>query len=225
MARILIDAREFRTSTGRSVERLLHYLQEVDHEHSYQVLLKPKDIEGWKAHNPKFHKVSCKYKEFGWGEQLGLWWQIHKLRADLVHFAMVQQPVLYGGKVVTTMQDLTTARFKNPSKNRVIFTLKQWVYKRVNKRVAHKSKAIIVPSEFVKDDVARYTRTNSRKISVTYEAAEMIAEEPGVVEGLEETKFIMYVGRPQPHKNLDRLVEAFILLKREQPYLKLVLAG
>ena len=44
MARIVIDARELRTSTGRYVERLLHYLKEIDHEHDYTVLLKPQGV-------------------------------------------------------------------------------------------------------------------------------------------------------------------------------------
>jgi glycosyltransferase involved in cell wall biosynthesis len=35
----------------------------------------------------------------------------------------------------------------------------------------------------------------------------------------------MYVGRPAPHKNLERLVEAFKILQTQHPTLKLVLAG
>jgi glycosyltransferase involved in cell wall biosynthesis len=35
----------------------------------------------------------------------------------------------------------------------------------------------------------------------------------------------LYVGRPTPHKNLERLIEAYALLKEKQPDLHLVLAG
>jgi glycosyltransferase involved in cell wall biosynthesis len=35
----------------------------------------------------------------------------------------------------------------------------------------------------------------------------------------------MYVGRPTPHKNLERLIAAYSQLKTEHPELKLVLAG
>jgi glycosyltransferase involved in cell wall biosynthesis len=225
MAKIVIDARELRTSTGRYVERLLHYLQQIDHDNSYRVLLKPSDMESWTASNKKFIKVECPYKEFSWSEQIDLLRQIRKLKPNLVHFAMTQQPVLYRGKVVTTMHDLTTARFRNPTKNWFVFTFMQWVYKWVSKHVANKSKIIIVPTEFVKDDVARFARVNSRKIIVTYEAADRISNTPESVEGLEDSQFIMYVGRPQPHKNLDRLQEAFTRLQSDHPDLKLVLAG
>jgi hypothetical protein len=101
--KIVIDARELRTSTGRYVERLLAYLQEVDTDlsHRYVVLLKPKDMDGWTAKSKRFSKVACRYKEFTFAEQLGFAWQLYKLQADLVHFPMVQQPILYQRKVVT----------------------------------------------------------------------------------------------------------------------------
>ncbi len=223
--KIAIDARELRTSTGRYVERLLHYLQEIDKKNDYVVLLKPKDMDGWEPTNPRFVKLACPFKEFTFSEQLGFWLQLHKLKPDLVHFVMVQQPVLYQGKVVTTMQDLTTVRFRNPSKNWLVFTIKQQVYKLVTKWVAKKSAAIIVPTEFVKDDVARYTHTNSRKITVTLEAADRITDQPEPIEGLDDTQFITYVGRPAAHKNLRRLIEAYELLQKDHPELKLVLVG
>ena len=38
--RIAIDARTLRTSTGRYVERLIHYLQKIDNRNDYIILLK-----------------------------------------------------------------------------------------------------------------------------------------------------------------------------------------
>lgn len=227
MKRIVIDARELRTSTGRYIERLIHYLQEVDTDlsHRYIILLKPKDMEGWKPKSKRFKAVACRYEEFGFGEQIGFAWQLFWLRPHLVHFGMTQQPVLYMGKTVTTMHDLTTLRFNNPAKNRVVFAVKQWVYERVIKWAAKKSKRIIVPSEFVKDDIAKFTHSNSRKITVTYEAGDIIDAKPEPMPELEDQQFIMYVGRPTPHKNLSRLIEAFAQLKQKHPELKLVLTG
>lgn len=227
MKRIVIDARELRTSTGRYVERLLNYLQEVDTDlsHRYIVLLKPKDMEGWKPKSKRFSAVPCRYKEFTFGEQLGLAWQLYRLRANLVHFPMVQQPILYQKAVVTTMQDLTTLRFTNPTKNRFVFRFKQRVYHYVNFIAARKSRAIITPSEFVKDDVAKFARINSRKITVTYEAGDSVDANPEPVAEVVDKQFLMYLGRPTPHKNLLRLVSAFVELKQKHPELLLVLAG
>lgn len=227
MKRIVIDARELRTSTGRYVERLLNYLQEVDADlsHRYIVLLKPKDMETWKPKSKRFTAVACRYKEFTFGEQLGMAWQLYRLRPHLVHFPMAQQPVLYFGKVVTTMQDLTTVRFTNPVKNKFVFAAKQRVYARVIKWVAYKSRHLITPTEFVKEDVAKFTRTNSRKITVTYEAGDQIDAKAEPIEALIDSEFIMYVGRPTPHKNLRRLIEAYAVVKEKRPALQLVLAG
>ena len=225
MTRIIIDARELRTTTGRYVERLLHYLQEIDQENNYTILLKPKDMDGWTPTNKHFKKVACPYKEFTFAEQIPFLRQLNKLGADLVHFPMVQQPVAYRGKVVTTMNDFTTLRFRNPTKNHLIFTIKQRVYKRVNKIVARKSAALFTYTEFVKTDIARFAHINSRKITVTYCAADKITARTEPYPELIDKSFIMYIGRPLPHKNLGRLLEAFPLIKEQYPDLRLVLAG
>jgi glycosyltransferase involved in cell wall biosynthesis len=227
MKKIVIDARELRTSTGRYVERLLYYLQEVDTDlgHRYYVLLNPKDVDGWEPKSKRFEKVPCANKEFTFSEQLGLAWKLYRMKPDLVHFTMIQQPVLYFGKVVTTAHDITNARFDNPSKNKYIYAVKQWVYKRVIKIVAHKSRVMITPSEFVKDDVAKFSGTNSRKYVVTYEAGDQVDAPAEEYPELKDKRFIMYVGRPTPHKNLSRLIDAFAQLQAKHPDLYLVLAG
>ena len=128
--KIVIDARTLRTSTGRYIERLIHYLQKIDNKNNYVILLKPKDFDDWQPSNPRFKKVICPYKEYTFAEQIDFKKQLESLHPDLVHFAMVQQPVWYNSSpVVTTMQDLTTVRFRNPDKNPVIFWIKQQIYK------------------------------------------------------------------------------------------------
>lgn len=225
MSTIAIDARELRTSTGRYVERLVHYLQHIDDQHDYIILLKPQDMDSWQPSNPRFRKVACPHKEFTFDEQIGFKKQLDILKPDLVHFTQVQQPVWYTGNVVTTMQDLTTVRFKNPSKNTVVFTIKQQVYKWVNKKVSRKSTALITPTEFVKNDIATFANIPPQKITVTLEAADVISDPAEVVKGLEKAQFIMYVGRPTPHKNLERFIEAFVQLRLSHPNLRLVLVG
>lgn len=221
----MIDARELRTSSGRYVERLLHYLQKVDMTNRYTVLLKPADIDGWLSSNPNFTSQATPYKEFTFGEQLGFRRQVKSLDADLVHFPFAQQPICYSRSAVTTIQDLTTLRFDNPDKNAFVFRIKQLVYAHVVKRAARKSLQLITPSRFVKDDIAQFAGVSPDKITVTYEAAEPIVDIAKAVPGLQDTKFIMYVGRPTPHKNLERLISAFQLLRAQHPDLHLVLAG
>jgi glycosyltransferase involved in cell wall biosynthesis len=225
MKRIVIDARESGTSTGRYLDKLIEYLHKIKPEHEFVLLAKEHRLDFLKEIAPNFIINTTPYKEFTFGEQLGFRKQISQLKPDLVFFPMVQQPVLYPGLVVTTMQDLTTLRFRNPAKNWLIFTVKREVYKWVNKRVAKKSKLLITPTEFVKQDVADYCHVDPKKITVTYESADKITDAPQAIKSLTGKRFLLAVGRPAANKNLWRLVEAFNKLSATQPELHLVFAG
>lgn len=227
MQHILIDARELHTTSGRYVERLLHYLQQLDNKHRYSVLLNPSDFETWQPTNQAFTKVRCTHKEFTFAEQLGLLRLVQGLAPDLVHFTFPQQPILYGGDVITTIHDLTTLRFTNPAKNRLVFSFKQAVYGQVIHRAARKSKCVITDTQFVKDDLLEFGhgKLKAENIVPIHLAADAIPQQAKPLKSLEGSQFIMYVGRPLPHKNLNRLIEAFVELKRQHPDLLLVLAG
>jgi hypothetical protein len=114
MSKIVIDARESGTSTGRYVDKLIEYLRQLKPEHEVVLLAKKHRLDYLKSIAPSFKTVATPYREFTFGEQVGFKRQIDSLHADLVHFPMVQQPVWYRGRVVTTMQDLTGIRFRNP---------------------------------------------------------------------------------------------------------------
>ena len=225
MARIVIDARESGTSTGRYIDKLVEHLHGLKSEHEFVVLTKAPRVEFMKSVAPNFRVVESNFKEFTFAEQLGFKRQLKRLKADLVHFGMTQQPVWYRGAKVTTIHDLTTTRFVNPDKNRTLYLLKRVVYSWVMKRVARDSQAILTPSEYVKNDLVNFAHISPDKVTVTYEAAEPIADPPTPLPDLQNKQFIMYVGRPTPHKNLERLIEAYSLLHAQHPNLYLVLAG
>lgn len=225
MSKIVIDARESGTSTGRYIDKLVEHLHKLNPPHSIILLTRAERLKFFARVAPTFTVLETPFKEFTFSEQLGFMRQLNGLEAELVHFGMVQQPVLYRGRVVTTIHDLTTVRFNNPAKNPGVYFLKQQVYKWVIKKAAHKSAAIITPTHYVKDDVAAFTRVDPAKITATYEAADFIQDVPEAVDGLRHQPFIMYVGRPTPQKNLGRLIDAFLELQKTRPELRLVLAG
>jgi len=225
MKHIAIDARESGTTTGRYIDKLIEYLHQLSPGLSITILTKQSRLDYMNGIAPNFKAVASPYKAFTFAEQIGLKKQLKKIDADLVHFCMVQQPVFYRGTVVSNMLDLTTVRFRNPVKNQLLFTVKQWVYIWVNKRVAKKSQAIITPTQYVKADVAEYTNIDPSKITVAYGAADPITDPAEPVPALIDKQYLMYIGRPLPHKNLWRLIEAFQLLQAQHPQLHLVLAG
>ncbi len=225
MKTILIDARESGTSTGRYIDKLIEYLAKLKPEFKIIVLTKSHRMDYLSKVAPKFEIVRADIKEFTFAEQLEFLKQIKSFKADLVHFEMVQQPVLYRGRVVTTIHDLTTLRFNNPDKNIVVYKAKQQIYKKVIKSAVKKSKFIITGSVYVKNDLMNYTGATSGKFRVIYEAADKIKAASKPLKSLKGTDYIMYVGRPTPHKNLERLVLSFKVLRKKHPKLKLVLVG
>jgi len=228
MKRIVIDAREYPTSTGRYIRKLLEYLEVIDgnnDQREYVVLLKSADFDAYQPKAKNFTKQIADIKEFTFVEQFKFLRQIRNLKADLVFFGMVHQPVFYRGRTVTTMQDLTTIRFTNPERSYIYVKIKWPIYAWLNRRVARKSAHIITPSDFVKQDVVSYTQVSPEKITVTLESADKITAPAEEYKPLKNNRYLMYVGRALPHKNLMRLIDAFGILQQDNPDLKLVLVG
>lgn len=225
MKKIVIDARESGTSTGRYMGKLVEYLAKARPKYEITVLTKQDRVEVLKKLAPGFEIVETPFNEFGFGEQIGFKKQIESLDPDLVHFTMVQQPVRYRGPVVTTIHDLTMTWEINPSRNLLLHRTKQEVYKWVIKKAARKSAVVITPTKFVQKDLARFAKISPEKITVTYEAADRIQAPAEPISSLAGKSFLMYIGRPSPHKNLEKLVMAFNEIRKTKPDLRLALAG
>lgn len=223
--KIVIDARGLRTSTGRYDDQLLRHLQLLDTENEYFVLLRSKDVEGWDISNPRFRAVACDVPDFSFAEQSTLLRQIKSLRPDLVHFLRPQQPWLYSGSKVTTIHDLTMLRYRNPNRSYLNFLIKRTVFAGLIKRVMKTSNTLLVPSNFVKEDLLHFARVNSQKIIVTPEGGDQLTAKSQKYVPLERTDFILSAGNPQLHKNLYRLIDAFKLLLQNYSTLQLVLVG
>lgn len=223
--KIAIDARISKTTTGRYVDQLIEYLQRIDTENDYVVIL-PETLKGeWQPTNPRFSATYVPYKNYSLGEQIGFLKFLNSLKADLVHFAMIQQPLLYRGTKVTTIHDLTLIKTYNSDKNWLVFHAKQMVGKVVFFVVARTSKKLIAISKFTKDEFVNYTRINLDKMPVIYEGSDMPLSSPVPYVDLQNKDFIMYVGNQSDYKNVRRLVQAHQLLLAHHPTLQLVFVG
>ena len=224
MKKIVIDARIINSSTGRYVERLLTYLQKIDHENQYIVLVPEKDLDYWKPTNKNFTLSACHYKNYSFGEQVGFALQLYKLRADLVHFCMPQQPLLYLKPHITNIHDLTLLKTYNTDKNWLIYHIKQIVGRGVFWVVGRTSKRIIAISKNTKREYIKFTGISKDKVAVTYLAAGTNTAHPVKI-NVPYKDFIMYVGQQSDYKNIKRLVLAHQELVKKRPELGLILVG
>lgn len=221
---IAIDARIINSTTGRYVERLLHYLQQIDTINRYSVLVPSKDLNYWQPTAKNFTLVAADFGNYSLAEQIGLKKLLDKLSPDLVHFCMPQQPVAYKGKTVTTFHDLTLIRTYNSDKNWLVYHVKQTIGKWVFKRVARKTNHIITPCLYTKQDLQSFVSIPDEKISVIYEAGETTIGTSRPY-NLPFKTFILYVGQQSDYKNIKRLGDAHQKLLATHPDLGLVLVG
>lgn len=224
---IVIDARIRRSSTGRYVDRLLEHLQEIDNDHRYTVLLEPGD--DWQPSNRKFTAIICKYRRFSFNpiQQITFSRWLNKLDADLVHFTLTgHQPLFYLRPQVTTTHDLTMLNYTRAGRlPKWLHYLRLRAYRLLMWVSHHQAKQVIVPTEYVKDAVHKYHLQTGRKITVTYEASEPPLKGKAERPDYAPDKFIMHVGSAFPHKNLERLIDVFGIVRGNVPGLKLLLIG
>lgn len=226
MAHIAIDARIISSSTGRYVERLIHYLGKIDSKNRYSILVRHKDLKFYQPSNPNFKIVEADFADYSLAEQTKFCVLLNQLKPDLVHFTMPQQPILYRGKTITTIHDLTLLKTYNSDKNWLIFKFKQMVGRLVFKKVCSSSQTILTPTNFTKQEVENFSKKAKSKTVVTYEAADPLPKniKPQKYD-LPFSDYILYVGQQSDYKNIKRLGQAHQKLLKKYPKLGLVLVG
>lgn len=238
--KIVIDGRLWDESgLGRYIRNLVINLEKIDSENQYYVFLLKKDFDKIDFSNPNFHKVLADFKWYGMSEQIQLPKILEFLNPDLVHFPHFNVPILHKGKFVVTIHDLIHQHFQTretSTLNPFFHTIKKLGYKKIFSHAVNKSSKIIVPSEFVKDQLIKEWQVKKEKIIVTHEGVDQ-----SMIDLIEKTTendfnkitekfdfkkpYLFYVGNAQPHKNLPRLISAFVKLKEKYPDLSLVLSG
>jgi glycosyltransferase involved in cell wall biosynthesis len=223
---IAIDARIINSSTGRYVERLLTNLEQIDSTNTYTVMVRQKDADYWKPTGSNFKVVIADFPNYSFPEQIGFTFFLNRLKPDLVHFCMPQQPLLYRGKRVTTVHDLTLVRFENIDMNPIIYKIRKQIFTQLLKNVVKRSKAVFTPTEYVRQDVLNFTSpAYSSKVMKTLEAWDAVAADLEVIPELDKKDFVFFVGNAFPYKNIDTILDAFTNVQKKHPNLHLGLAG
>jgi glycosyltransferase involved in cell wall biosynthesis len=217
--RIAIDARKLRDyGVGTYVRNLLRHLSRIDQSTEYVVLCRKADSELVSQHGANFRVVPESSPGYSIREQITVPLDLRRERVDLFHAPHYVLPPLTPCKSVVTIHDCIHLRFPQYLPNRL-----GYVYARSALWMAtHLSSRIVTVSEASKRDILEYFRVPPQKIDVIYNGIDERFSEPPPEDDVARVReryqlddpFVLYAGNIKPHKNLERLIEAFHTLRR-----------
>ncbi|MBZ5559417.1 MAG: glycosyltransferase family 4 protein [Acidobacteriia bacterium] len=228
--RIGIDARKLHDfGIGTYIRNLLRQLARLDRDTEFVVLCRPDDREAMVL-GENFRTVSESAGNYSVAEQLKIPLALKREGVTLFHAPHYVLPPLVGCRSVVTIHDCIHLMFPQYLPNR--FAL---AYARTSIALAaRRATRIMTVSESSKRDILRLVDAPASKIDVIYNAYdERFGVEPREQDVLRVRErfqlhdpFVLYAGNVKPHKNLERLIDAFHRLRaRGLDQVKLVLIG
>jgi glycosyltransferase involved in cell wall biosynthesis len=229
--RIGIDARKLHDfGIGTYIRNLLRQLARLDRQTEFVVFCRPEDREALASLGENFRAVAERSGNYSVAEQFTIPLALRREGVTLFHAPHYVLPPLVGCRSVVTIHDCIHLMFPQYLPNRLALQ-----YARTSiSLAARRASRVLTVSESSKKDILRFVDTTPDKIDVIYNAYdERFTVEPREEEVVRvreryqlHDEFVMYAGNVKPHKNLERLIEAFDLVrKRGLDHLKLVLIG
>lgn len=237
--RIGIDARFYKElGIGRYIRNLINCLQRLDDKNEYYIFLLNEDLDKFDLKS-NFKKIGVNFKWYSVNEQIKYPGVLKKYNLDLVHFPHFNVPLMYRDRFVVTIHDLIHNHFQTKevsSKGLLSYSIKKFGYWSVLNHAVKSSSAIITVSNYSKQQIVKELNVDSSKVLVTYEGVDdsilRFSKNISKFDILTilnkyqiNSPFLFYVGSAHPHKNIQGLIEVFLLLQKDFPELKLVLSG
>src|SRR3989344_353094 len=127
---------------------------------------------------------------------------------------------------VVTIHDLSYFYYPEEFLKKDLFQLKNWT-----KYSVEKAKKIIAVSQTTKKDIVKFYHIPEEKIEVIYNGGPSPHSDPERAkrgegeESKKNKKNFLYVGKLQPRKNIDTLIDAYSIFRKNHPEDKLIIAG
>src|SRR3990167_2863613 len=177
MKRIGIDARFYgKAGPGRYTKNIVIHLEKIDLKNEYLVFLKKEGFEAYFPKNKNFKKILANYNWYSFDEQIRFLFKIVFSKLDLFYTPHFNFPILYPGKIVSAIPDMTMHTFsteKGTTLPKPYFKLKKLVYRLVFKWLILRAKKIIVPTNAVLDEFNQVFKGISKsKFTVAYEGVD-----------------------------------------------------
>ncbi len=197
-------------------------------ENQYTIFLRRANFEEYIPHNPNFKKALWDVPWYGWREQFTRY-TLHATRYTLFHFPHWNVPLFFNRPFVVTIHDLelfsSNRTRENSTRGRLMYYLKHLAFRIIFRHAVLAARAIIVPSNFVREQLLDMYPSVRKKVRVVYEAPTITPTVRYTLHATRYTPYALYVGAAYPHKNLPRLIDAWQILHEKLPDHKLVLVG
>ncbi len=183
------------------------------------LLCRQADFPFVSALGPRFHALEDRSTHYSVGEQIRIPLALRRTRVDLFHAPHYVVPRLVPCPYLVTIHDCIHLRFPQYLPNRLAP-----IYARTMMHVAARgARRVLTVSEASKQDILKYLHIPADQVEVIYNAPDARITAPPPPEDIARTRdrylltapFILYSGNIKPHKNLDRLIEAYALLRRQ----------
>jgi glycosyltransferase involved in cell wall biosynthesis len=212
--RIAIDARKLHDfGIGTYIRNVVHGLARLDQQTEYVLLCRPEDVDVATELGPNFRGVAESARPYSIGEQIRIPLSLVRERAHLLHEPHYVLPPATRCRSVVTIHDCIHLMFPQYLPNAFAH-----LYARASMWSAvRKADRILTVSESSKRDILKFFDIPADKVVVIYNAIdERFLAEPDA-EHMDRIRqryqldhpFLLYVGNIKPHKNLERLVDAF----------------
>ena len=231
--RIAIDARKWRDfGIGTYVRNVVRRLARLDRETTYYLFCNSNDAPTLRDLAENFVPVVEDAPGYGVREHFSLPSKLRRLKADLFHTPHYVLPLLCGTPSVVTIHDCIHLLFPQYLPNRYAWHYAHFMMGSAIRR----SSLVLTVSEASRRDILHFFPwADPEKVQVVPNALDLgVLEDPGEAE-MERVReryqirgrFILYAGNIKPHKNLERLVTAFSLLRRRGGFddVRLVIVG
>lgn len=202
-------------------KQLILHLAQIDKTHRYTLYLR-REAESWLLELPPNFCIKVIPFPLFW-TQLRLSWEMLRHPVDVLFVPLHRLPMIHPRRSVVTLHD--TNFVINPDTDTAFWRRFQyWSFRYLVAVAAH----IIAISDATRQDLIRHFRADPQRTGVVYHGYERAEESAGSAppRGLPD-RYLLFLSTIQPRKNLVRLIDAFVALKRGHPELphKLVIAG
>jgi glycosyltransferase involved in cell wall biosynthesis len=229
--RIAIDARKLHDyGIGTYVRNLVGELARQGADHEFALICRKADADYVQSLGPRFHPVVERAENYSFLEQISVPLSLRRAKVDLFHAPHYVVSPLTSCPTVVTIHDCIHLRFPQYLPNR-----RSHLYARVMMTTAaRRAKRILTVSQASKEDILRYLRVPASKIEVIYNALDARLAAPPTTDEILRVRerfqlnapFVLYAGNIKPHKNVDRLIEAFAIARKDRgDDLKLMIIG